>query len=273
MRKLGKVSALTPPPLPKGEGINAGMRGIVCCLFLAILLVSCASFTTQPPLPTRQPVIASLPPALRPWGSRLQDCAAKQKGMDFFLEEASPSSEIAARADLAFQLGAGSIRGTAFATQVGWEDIVVIASVSNPLEKLSTGQLQQLFGGQTTRWEKLSPAPAGLSGEVHLWNYPPGDELRQTFEMAVFQVNSGLAQPMLAPDPQAMIEAVGSDPIAIGYIPKGWLGSAAADQKGGVKAISLEASLVQALHLPVLAISPAEPQGAARALLVCLVGK
>jgi len=193
--------------------------------------------------------------------------------MDFFLVEADPTSEAAVQADLSFHLGTAVNLGKVYATQVGWEDIVVIASASNPLDRLSSDQLLALFSRRVKNWEELSPAPKGLTGEVYLWTYPQGDEIRRAFEIVSLQGGSSSAQPMLAPDPQAMLEAVGADPDAVGYIPRSWMANLGTEPASKLKVITLDSNQSQALHLPVLAVSPLEPQGSGRALLVCLEGK
>ncbi len=59
------------------------------------------------------------------------------------------------------------------------------------------------------------------------------------------------------PDPAAMLEAIGGDPAAIGYIPKSWLSPA-------VKEVTIEGQIKELLHQPVLVLAGEEPSGAAR---------
>ncbi len=238
-----------------------------------LFLTACAPFTTVAPPPTRQAVRASLPPALRTWGSRLQACAAKDPGTDLFVEEKASSDPAAGQADVAFHLVQPPGPIPASLVQVGAEDIVLLVNAGNPVEKLSQAQLGDLFAGKITRWEALAPAPKGFTGEVQVWTYPASEELRRVFESALFHDGNSQAQPMLAPDPQAMLEAIASSEMAIGYAPMSWLKTLSPDLEKNLKQVQLEPALSQALHAPVLAASAAEPQGAVRALLVCLEQK
>ena len=193
--------------------------------------------------------------------------------MDFFLIEAPAGSEAAAQADLAFHLGAPSNPGSTYIAQAGWEDLIVLINASNPLSNLTKEQLYALFSGQVRRWEALSSASIAFMHEVQAWSYPASDELRQAFEDVIFQAGPNQAQAMLAPDPQAMLEAVASDESAIGYVPGSWLKYASTDLTENLKVVSIDSELEEAFHLPVLVGSASEPQGAARALLVCLSAK
>ncbi len=236
---------------------------------LLLLATACAPFTTAAPLPTRQPVRVDLPPALRPWGSRLQACGAENPGMDLFVLESAPASQATGQADLTFHLGA-PVTKSAYLAQVGTEDITILVNAANPNDKLSLAQLQQLYLGQALTWATIASAPAGFDQTVQLWTYPAGDELRWAFESAVFRGSQSQAQAMLAPDPQAMLEAVSSAKNAIGYVPGSWMKTVTPELAKGLKQIEVESALAQELRQPVLASSAVEPQGPARALLECL---
>jgi hypothetical protein len=65
-----------------------------------------------------------------------------------------------------------------------------------------------------------------------------------------------------------MLDALGDDPLAIGYVPQTWL--AKANPANPVHSLQVDAKLVEKLHQPVLAFTRAEPVGPLRQLLVCL---
>ena len=75
---------------------------------------------------------------------------------------------------------------------------------------------------------------------------------------------------MLAPDPQAMLEAIAGNINAIGYIPGSFLTSGDPTLTSNINIIQVDKPLEDALHQPVIAVTRSEPQGLMRSLLVCL---
>jgi hypothetical protein len=102
-----------------------------------------------------------------------------------------------------------------------------------------------------------------MSGPIQLWTYVNGDESNLLIEGAITGGLPITTLAKIAPDPNAMLQAVAADPTAIGYIPKPWVNAT-------VRKVEIDPTLQQALILPILSISTAEPQGAARAILGCL---
>jgi hypothetical protein len=90
------------------------------------------------------------------------------------------------------------------------------------------------------------------------------------FDRALLQSSTLTSEAMLAPDPQAMLEAISSDANAIGYLPESALTSSDPSFVAQVKVIQLEQSLQDILHPPVIAITQNEPEGLVRELLLCV---
>jgi ABC-type phosphate transport system substrate-binding protein len=124
--------------------------------------------------------------------------------------------------------------------------------------------LSSIYSGQTTRWENSS-------GQlIQVWVLPNGDSTRIIFERVVIPSQSLTNQAMLAPDPEAMLEAISSDSNAIGYLTGSFLGSVNSTLAASVKTIRLDNTLEAALHQPVIAVTHSEPLGLMHDLLVCL---
>ncbi len=102
---------------------------------------------------------------------------------------------------------------------------------------------------------------------------PDGDPTRISFDQAVIAYQSLTSEAMLAPDPQAMLEAIAGDINAIGYLPESILSSADPTLVENIKIVQLDKSLDEALHQHVIAVTRNEPQGRMRDLLVCLQNK
>ncbi len=233
---------------------------LLTCLFLA----GCSTPLTATSPPTPPAVDVEITPALRPLAGALHTCALAHPEIALFLDETPASSLDPAR--LGFRLGE-TPGGDGFAAPVGREQIVVIVHEANPLSQLPSRILRRLFSGEIRSWDELG----GSSRAIQVWIYPPGDDARQAFDAAVLAGLQASSGALLAPDPQAMREAVSADPGAIGYLPRAWLDETSPGQE--VRAVELEPELAATLRLPVLALSASRPQGAAYTLLACLQGE
>jgi hypothetical protein len=67
----------------------------------------------------------------------------------------------------------------------------------------------------------------------------------------------------LAPSPIAMLQAIREDPQAIGFIPRRALDSS-------VKTLEIPDVPLEILTHPILVLTPAEPTGALKSILLCL---
>jgi ABC-type phosphate transport system substrate-binding protein len=122
-----------------------------------------------------------------------------------------------------------------------------------------------LFAGQVNQWDAVGGSPQS----VQVWIFPEGDDARQLFDSVILDGYQLTTVAQLAPDPQAMLEAVSDDPAAIGYLPRRWLKGNSGDK---VRALPINQTLADSLRQPILALSGAEPEGAMRTLLICLQG-
>ncbi len=228
----------------------------------ALLLASACSVAPieAPVQPTAQAVVVSITPAAAGWGRSIRDCAAAHPEAGLFLIETPAPALDPMKADLLIRLGEPG-QAEWYAAQIGQEEITMIAHPDLAGIHISAANLAGLMSGEITNWNRLQGPDQG----VQVWTYPKGDELRQALDAAV--KTKVTADANLAPDPQAMLDAVSQNPGAIGYAPASWL----KDQpETAVQRLDVDPELSAALHLPVLALSAAEPQGLPRALLICM---
>ncbi|RPI26155.1 MAG: hypothetical protein EHM70_19305 [Chloroflexota bacterium] len=223
-------------------------------------LTACSELVTATPPPTLQVVRVTYPPALRPVSEALQTCVEANPHIALILNEAPVSASLDQVADLTLRMGfpGSSSVFVAAAAAIGQEEIVVVANRANSLNRLSVEDLAGLLTGRLENWGQIG----GPDAPVEVWVYPQGNELRDVFDGAVLSGESITTMAMVAPDPEAMLEAVAGSEGAIGYIPKAWI-SAEVRQ---VRVDEIQAKLIQ----PVLVLAESEPWDAPRTLLACL---
>lgn len=236
----------------------------IIILGIVILLTACGAppVGSLPPIP--QPVRVALSPALRPLWVELQSCAAANPQMTLFLEEIPAQSLGSANADIAIQLGVSDKPG--YTTLLGEESIVVILNANIPAQGITFVTVQALYRGETG----IILLADGGTIEISVWGYPAGDDTRKVFDAAVLENAPLVKTAWLAPDPQAMLEAVAENKGAIGYLPRSWLGNVNSEFAEKIIVIELNAETANELHTPVIASTLQEPQGVARTLLACV---
>lgn len=242
-----------------------GWLSLFFLLGLLGLLAACsprkagpAPSPTAPPTPL--PLVVYHTPAVRLRLGALRSCAAAVPGLALYMEEL-PASHLPEASDLEngmiLRLGEG--RGSLpFAASLGEELIRVVANPESPIDSLEKDTLHAIFTGeQTTRDETGGTQP------LHPWVYSPGEELSDLLEEKILEGKQPAAAANLAATPQEMLAAVAENPEAIGWLPESWLDES-------VRAVELAPALQAELSLPILAITPAEPQGVLREFLSCV---
>ena len=210
------------------------------------LLPSCNSATPTVPL---EPITVQYTTAAAPWLAGLYDCAganvvtAEQRAADFL----DPQS-----VNLAIRIGQPA-NLTSPAYQIGSEDILVILNPQNPINALTAEQVRGLFTGQVLNWQEVN----GSNAPVQVWVFSSGEDVWQIFEQTALGGSPATSMARLAAGPDEMAQAIASDVNAVGILTRHW-------KAGNVSAVYNVASV------PVLALTPAKPQGAVQELLACL---
>jgi hypothetical protein len=236
----------------------------------AVILAACASPATTPPV---MPVTLNFTPALRPFGPVFQICTQMQPGLTLLVNELSNNQINTLPADILLTWGeAGETNRTPY--QTGSEELVFIVNQSNSVASITVDQLASLLSGEISIWSTLlqpacpecspdSPdSPLG-STAVEIWTYPPGDE--SLLPLSDFPGGSQipLYRSHLAPDPEAMRQAVSRESGSLGFIPRRWLDDT-------VKILEVRGLAAGSGLRPILAY-PAEPiTPAASAFVACL---
>jgi hypothetical protein len=234
-------------------------------LGVALLLTACGTPDVSTPGPTPQAIEVVYPVAIKPWADKLAECAATNPSIALYFTQSLKAGTSFDIQKVILRWGQpGQEDESSYISQVGWEQLIVVVNHDNAVANLSTSELRSIFSGQTTQWDDNS------AEQLQVWVLPVGDPSRVIFDQSVMASSPLTTEARLAPDPQAMLEAISSDVNSIGFLPEKQylLGNPTTTSK--VKLVQLEEILKDKFRQPVLAITPSEPQGAVRELLVCL---
>ncbi len=210
------------------------MRGIFLSslIFLVLLLSSCSTETPQTPL---EVVSVYSTPSATPWLTDLYACA---ESVALISRAGDPSV-----ADIVLRIGEPKLLA-GFAFQVDEEEILVVTHRQSPVKNLTLEETQALF--------------AGLGDpSVQVWVYASGEDVQEVFDLFVMKGRSVSSSAMVAVNPQQMSDVLNNESNAVGILPRHW-------KVGDVR------DVYSVAKVPVLAITPSEPQGAVNQLIGCL---
>ncbi len=204
-------------------------------LFLILFLTACAPAPATPAAapPTVVSVYAS--PAAEPWLDDVYACAREIAAV--IRLSASESA-----ADIRLRLGEPKTLSTP-AYQIGAEDILVVTHSESPIQNLTADEARALFSqGQEN---------------VEVWVFASSADAQEVFEREVMLGTRILPKARLALHPRQLLDALNAGSNAVGILPGRWMSEATRE--------------VFALRdVPVLAITPGEPQGSVKELIACL---
>ncbi|MEW5939833.1 MAG: hypothetical protein AB1750_09250 [Chloroflexota bacterium] len=210
------------------------MKRLLFILHLSsfILFSSCA----PSPASTPQLIAVYATPAAQPWLSELYDCA---DSASLILNLTPDAPQILLR------LGEPADLSTP-AYQIDTEDILIVVHRASPVQNLALAQARDLFAGRG-------------DPSLQIWVYDSSTDVQAIFDQTVMRGWNITSSARLAADPQQMSDLLNSDPTAVGILPRRW-------KTGDTREVFVIPSI------PVLAITPSEPQGALRDLIACLQG-
>jgi len=138
---------------------------------------------------------------------------------------------------------------------LGQDSVIFIVNPQQEMHSASVTELIGLLSGTTDTW--------GNGSAVSLWTYPDGDEMLSMVESELLDGGLVSNAAHVAPDPEAVLQAVAADPNAIGFIPQRILNER-------VRAIALTDVPANLLTQEILAISTSSSQGQYHSWLACL---
>lgn len=203
-------------------------------LFLLILFVSsCSTGTLPPPTPELVSVYATY--AAEPWLSALYDCA----GTSLILSRVDDP----AAAAIALRVGEPRVVSS-FVYQIGTEEILIVTHRQSPIQNLTMQEAGILFAGQG-------------DPSVQVLVYASDADVQTVFDQFVMAGRVVTSQARLVATPQQMSDLLVNETNRVGILPRHW-------KAGDVREV-LSVGMV-----PVLALTPTEPQGAVKDLIACM---
>lgn len=224
---------------------------LIWLVTLAFLLTACGNGDAAPD-EEREVVVVQITPGAQPAAAALQACAAEIDTAFFRVVVRYPSQ---AESEMLIRLGE-PVEGAVFMAQIAAEQLGVVVHADNTAGSLTQEEIRGLFSGRTVRWADLG----GDDLPVMVWAPLAGDEVRQAFEDELMSGLPLAADAGLAPDPNAVVQAVTADPGAVGVIPAAW-------PHEGLRMV------LPGVRLPVLVVMDTEPEGPVAALIACLQGE
>ena len=228
------------------------MRKAFLALLLTFAISACTSVAISTPPPSPQVFLLRVSSSLPPdFFNKLDSCAANNPEIALIVESSSSDSfgEPGNSVEILVGEPAGDI--TSYANILGWEELVVIVHPAVSPAGWTLSRIQETFRDPPT-------------GRI-VWTYPQGHELRRVFDQSVLDGQPTSPEAFLVPNPKAMLTSISSNPGSIGYIPRSWLTER-------VLRLPLDEIPQSKLRIPILAITPREPTGLLRNVLVCLQG-
>ena len=217
-------------------------------LTISILLLTSCSHAK--PTATLEPIMVQYSFATQPWLVNLNNCAGKSIVMS---ELRVANSQDPQSVDLVLRFGHPDILTTP-SYQIGTDDLIVIVNPQNPVNQLTSDQVRGIFTGQIQTWEVIN----GTKTQVHVWVFPPGEDVQQIFDQSALGGSPINSQARLANNPTEMSQVVSKDINAIGLLTRRW------------KTGHLSDVFTVASGLPVLAITQSVPHGVLTQILACL---
>jgi len=242
-------------------------RRLLSLCLLLVFLPACSPPPVATPPSTPQAILITRSPALLGWDPKLYSCAKDFPQLAVFVEEKVLGLPGSASPTLELRFGAPTeMAENSFL--LGWDDLILLANTTFPLDEISLPQLQGLFTGQLSTFQDLDPqSPATV---LQVWTYPAGDETRQVFDRAVLSQLTAPPLALIAPDPPAMLEALAGGIGAVGYLPVSAFPLADAAQKSQVKILALKDKPAEFFRQPVIALLSAQPGALLNAYFQCL---
>ncbi len=204
-------------------------RSPIILFLLSFFIVACSS-ATPPAQPQTVTVYAAS--SAEPWIKGIFVCA-NERNITVYVTADDP--------EISIRIGEpDDASGNVY--QIEEEELSVVVSRDSLMQALSREEVQALFSGQ---------------GEASVWVYPSELDLSGLFDQFVMEGRSVTSFARVAVSPDEMLDALISNPDAVGILPSRWL-------TGDVREV------YSVGEFPVIAVTNEEPQGAVHDLLACL---
>jgi hypothetical protein len=233
---------------------------ILQILFVTLsgMLVACSTPPTATIPPSPVPIWVSYSPYLAGIQEAVQACTLENPQVAIFFEQVPGAQQEFDDHDLVIWWG-DKPEQIESAYQIGVDELVVITNPENPKPSLNQEQVIALFSGRIENWNEIGL----LDEQVEVWIFPEENLMTLAFQEEILNNQRITRLARLAPASQAMRDAVGDEPGAIGFLPRSWL-----DEQ--VKEIEIDAGRDDAVRKPLLALAASDPPAAVNEVIACL---
>ena len=235
-------------------------------LILLISITACTSANAPPEILAQTEIITlQTTPSM---AGRLPDVAECANSIPDFavITQILPRADLDLnQADLTLRLGDRQESDT-FVALMGTERTVIVAGPEVPVESLSLDTLQKIFSGEINNWNQVpevSEAGLEVNPFITTLSYPEGHELRLLFQQAYLGEQAITSEPLIFSTEAALESLLESYPYGLGYT----LESLAL---AGTQRLTIRDYITAQTQHKVLALTPEEPMGKLRQLLLCL---
>lgn len=258
------------PPFTVRRRSPARLAALLLASLLWTCLAAACGTTVATPVPVSLTVAAAS--GAQPLASLLAD-AYMQANPHVQIAVEPVASDAAAqhyveqgRADAALLLSTAPLDASQglTITQIAVDALVIAVHRDNPLQNIGLDLARQVFNGRVRLWSELD---AG-HGQIEVLTREDGVGERTAFQQTVMRRRQITPTALVLPGDRELLEALASEPEAIGYLPASWL-----DDR--VKALTLEGMSHDwvalnvpgyPLTLPIALATPAEPAPEVEAL-------
>ena len=245
------------------------MKRVLWSLFGLIFLAGMAGCAGDIPIseekPTPEVVALKVTPAVAHWLPVVAECAEGISNFGVFTQVLPRSDSSLAESDLIMRLGE-RLESDPFVAIMGVEEIVIIAGDDVPISSISLDNLRGIYAGTITHWGEVEGGVNDESGKgqpIYTLSYPVGHEVETLFKRVY------LSDEIIGVNPQEFMtipfleSLLATYPYAIGYLLR-------SEVPEDVRVIEIDSDETIANQQYVLAVTPVEPTGGLKQLLLCL---
>lgn len=233
---------------------------------LALLLGACSAENAPPTAePALDVITLQTTPSLAHWLSEAAACANTLPGVGIYTKLLPVEDLDLEAADLTLRLG-NPLDTDPLVTALGTETLVIIAGPDAPAVRLSLESLQAIFTGEIPNWNAVPEVrDAGLTVDqpITVLSYPEGNDLRQLFAEIYLDSARLMDRAQTFSTMEYLETLLEQNPAAITY-------ALASQAPPTAQVLPISGMEQRSATQYVLGITHQEPEGALKALLLCL---
>jgi hypothetical protein len=212
--------------------------------------VACSSPIVFVASPSPQPLRIEITPSLLPiFQERLNNCAKENSGVAMILQVTPYQALDLKETDIIIQIGEPDMGISGYALQIGWEEIVLVASPDVEIDKLDMDGIKAQF--------------TASKPQMQIWTYSEKHEIKRIFDEWFLLGEKTSPYGQVVPNPGEMLNSILIETNSIGYLPISWASE-------DIQIIPIQPSVQETLRQPVLALTNHNPEGQMLIFLNCL---